>query len=93
MCDESTGRAYARPDASVYGPIMNRTYGITEVVGTSNEGVDLAIRSAISRTSKTVRHLDWFEVTQIRGYVRDGEVDHFQVSLKVGYRMEDSGAQ
>jgi flavin-binding protein dodecin len=68
---------------------MNRTYGISEVVGTSNEGVDAAIRNAVSRTSKTVRHVDWFEVTQIRGYVRDGEVDHFQVSLKVGYRMED----
>lgn len=68
---------------------MNRTYGIREVVGTSNEGVDAAIRNAVTRTSKTVRHLDWFEVTQIRGYVRDGEVDHFQVSLKVGYRMED----
>ncbi|MFA7323811.1 MAG: dodecin [Candidatus Nanopelagicales bacterium] len=68
---------------------MNRTYGISEVVGTSNEGVDSAIRNAVSRTSKTVRHVDWFEVTQIRGYVRDGEVDHFQVSLKVGYRMED----
>lgn len=73
----------------MYGRSMNRTYGISEVVGTSNEGVDAAIRNAVSRTSKTVRHLDWFEVTQIRGYVRDGEVDHFQVSLKVGYRMED----
>jgi flavin-binding protein dodecin len=72
---------------------MNRTYGITEVVGTSNEGVDAAIRNAVSRTSKTIRHLDWFEVTQVRGYVRDGEVDHFQVSLKVGYRMEDQNAQ
>ena len=72
---------------------MNRTYGITEVVGTSNEGVDAAIRNAVSRTSKTIRHLDWFEVTQVRGYVRDGEVDHFQVSLKVGYRMEDQKAQ
>ncbi|MDO9485081.1 MAG: dodecin family protein [Actinomycetota bacterium] len=68
---------------------MNRTYGITEVVGTSNEGIDEAIRNAVSRTSKTVRHIDWFEVSQVRGYVRDGEVDHFQVSLKVGYRLED----
>lgn len=72
---------------------MNRTYGITEVVGTSNEGIDAAVRNAVSRTSKTVRHVDWFEVTQVRGYVRDGEVDHFQVSLKVGYRMEDQNAQ
>ncbi len=77
----------------MYRPSMNRTYGITEVVGTSNEGVDAAIRNAVSRTSKTIKHLDWFEVTQVRGYVRDGEVDHFQVSLKVGYRMEDQNAQ
>ena len=62
-------------------------------MGTLGVRSNHAIRSAISRTSKTVRHLDWVEVTQIRGYVRDGEVDHFQVSLKVGYRMEDSGAQ
>ena len=68
---------------------MNRTYGITEVVGTSNEGIDEAIRNAVSRTSKTVRHIDGFEVSQVRGYVRDGEVDHVQVSLKVGYRLED----
>ena len=73
----------------MYGPSMNRTYGITEVVGTSNEGIDEAIRNAVSRTSKTVRHIDWFEVSQVRGYVRDGGVDHFQVSLKVGYRLED----
>lgn len=69
---------------------MNRTYGLTEVVGTSNEGVDEAIRNAVERTSKTVRHVDWFEVTQVRGYVRDGQVDHFQVSLKIGFRMEDN---
>lgn len=69
---------------------MNRTYGLTEVVGTSPEGIDDAIRNAIERTSKTVRHVDWFEVTQVRGYVRDGKVDHFQVSLKVGFRMEDN---
>ena len=83
------GRAYACSKCAVYGPNMNRTYGITEVVGTSNEGIDEAIRNAVSRTSKTVRHIDWFEVSQVRGYVRDGEVDHFQVSLKVGYRLED----
>lgn len=69
---------------------MNRTYGLSEVVGTSTEGIDAAIASAVERMSQTVRHVDWFEVTQIRGYVRDGVVDHFQVSLKIGYRMEDA---
>lgn len=68
----------------------DRTYGLTELVGTSREGVDEAIANAIHRAAQDTRHLDWFEVTQIRGYIRDGEVDHVQVSLKVGYRLEDA---
>ena len=66
----------------------NRTYSLTEIVGTSPEGIDQAIHNGIARASKTMRHIDWFEVTQIRGYVRDG-VDHFQVTLKLGFRLED----
>lgn len=66
----------------------NRTYSLTEIVGTSQEGIDQAIHNGIERASKSVRHIDWFEVTQIRGYVRDG-VDHFQVTLKIGFRLED----
>lgn len=69
---------------------MDRTYGLSEIVGTSEEGIDAAIRNAVDRMSQTVRHVDWFEVTQIRGYVREGKVDHFQVSLKLGYRLEDA---
>ncbi len=69
---------------------MDRTYGLSEIVGTSEEGIDAAIRNAVERMSQTVRHVDWFEVTQIRGYVREGKVDHFQVSLKLGYRLEDA---
>lgn len=69
---------------------MNRTYGLTEVVGTSRESVEDAIRNAVARVAKTTRHVDWFEVTQMRGYIREGNVDHFQVSLKLGYRLEDA---
>ena len=69
--------------------MADRTYALTEYVGTSREGVDEAIRGAIQRASKTQPHVDWFEVVQVRGYVRDGEVDHFQVTLKVGSRLED----
>lgn len=69
--------------------MTNRTYRLTEIVGTSPEGIDAAIRNGVSRAGKTIRHIDWFEVEQIRGYVLDGEVDHFQVSMKVGFRLED----
>lgn len=68
---------------------MERTYGLIEVVGTSATSIEDAVSSAIERTSKTTQHVDWFEVTQVRGYVRDGAVDHFQVSMKVGYRLGD----
>lgn len=69
---------------------MQRTYGLSEVVGTSKESIEDAIGSAIARYAKDKRHVDWFEMTQVRGYVRDGAVDHFQVTLKVGYRLEDA---
>jgi len=69
--------------------MTDRTYRISEIVGTSPDGVDQAIRNGIDRAGKTLRHLDWFEVTQVRGHVKDGQVDHFQVSLKVGFRLED----
>jgi flavin-binding protein dodecin len=70
--------------------MTNRTYGLTEIVGTSPEGVDAAIRNAVQRAGQTLRHLDWFEVLNIRGYIRDGEVDHVQVTMKIGYRLEDA---
>jgi len=69
--------------------MSSRTYALSEVVGTSPEGVDQAIRNGVERASKTLRHVDWFEVVEIRGYVRDGEVDHYQVGLKLGFRLED----
>lgn len=70
--------------------MTNHVYRVTEIVGSSHEGLDAAIRNAISRASQTVRHLDWFEVTQIRGQISEGQVEHFQVGLKVGFRIEDT---
>lgn len=70
--------------------MTNRTYRLTEIVGTSEVSVDDAIRSGIARAGQTLRHLDWFEVTEIRGYIRDGAVNHLQVGMKVGFRLEDS---
>ena len=69
--------------------MTNRTYRITEIVGTSDESIDSAIRNGIERVSKTVRHVDWFEVTEIRGNVQDGQIAHLQVGMKVGFRLED----
>ena len=69
--------------------MADRTYGLTEIVGTSTEGVDAAIGNGITRASSTVRHLAWFEVTQVRGFVSEGDVHHFQVTMKLGFRMED----
>ena len=70
--------------------MSERTYRVTEVVGTSPDGIEPAIRSAVSRAGQTLRHLDWFEGTQIRGQIVDGEVAHFQVGLKLGFRLEDA---
>jgi hypothetical protein len=68
---------------------VDRTYRITEIVGTSSEGIDQAISNGIARASRTLRHLDWFEVTQVRGHVVDGQVAHYQVGMKIGFRLED----
>lgn len=63
-------------------------YKMIELVGSSTAGVDDAIRQAIATAAKTVRHIDWFEVVETRGHVVDGAVAHFQVTLKVGFRLE-----
>jgi flavin-binding protein dodecin len=70
--------------------MSNRTYRVTEIVGTSPESIDAAIRNGLARAAETLRHLDWFEVTQIRGHLDEGGIDHIQVGLKVGFRLEDS---
>ena len=69
--------------------MADRTYRITEMVGTSPESIESAIRGAIARAGQTLRHVDWFEVTEIRGYIRDGALDHYQVGMKLGFRLED----
>jgi hypothetical protein len=65
-----------------------KTYSVSEVVGTSKQSVQQAVRNAVSRANQTLRNLDWFEVTSIRGDIRDGEVDDFQVTVKIGFRLE-----
>lgn len=69
--------------------MSNRTYRVTEIVGSSPDGIDQAVRNGIERAAQTLRHLDWFEVTGIRGQVKDQGVEHFQVTMKLGFRLED----
>jgi len=65
------------------------TYRLTEVVGTSKESIHQAVRNGVARAAETIRHLDWFEIKEVRGTVRDGQVDQFQVTLKLGFLVED----
>ena len=69
--------------------MAEHTYRVTEIVGTSHDSVADAIRNGIARAALTLRNLDWFETTEIRGHIVDGAVDHFQVTMKVGFRLED----
>ena len=65
------------------------TYKLIELVGTSQTSTDDAIRNAIEKASATLKHIDWFQVVETRGHVEDGRIAHFQVALKVGFRIED----
>ena len=67
-------------------------YRVIELVGSSAEGTDAAIRNAVARANETLRNLDWFEVKEIRGHVADGGIAHVQVTMKVGFRIEDTDA-
>ena len=67
----------------------DHVYSVSEIVGTSPDGIEPAIENALVRARKTLRNLDWFETTEIRGHLDDdGEVLHWQVTLKLGFRME-----
>jgi dodecin len=66
----------------------SHTYRVTEIVGTSTESIDDAIKGAVGRAAETLHGLDWFEVTEIRGHIEDGAVGHVQVGLKVGFRLD-----
>jgi dodecin len=68
--------------------MSDSVYSISEIAGSSAESVDDAIRGAVTRASKTLHNLDWFEVTNIRGRIENGRC-HFQVTLKVGFRLDE----
>ena len=69
--------------------MADHIYSISEIVGSSAVSVDDAIKGALARAAKTLHNLDWFEVTNIRGHIEDNQLSHFQVTLKVGFRVDD----
>jgi dodecin len=69
--------------------VADHIYRVAEIVGTSPDGVDAAIRNAVSRANETLRNLDWFEMTEIRGHLTDGQVADWQVTVKIGFRLDD----
>ena len=70
--------------------MSDHTYRVIKIVGSSPEGTDAAIRNAISRASDAMRGLDWFEVQSVRGNLDKGAIGYFQVTLKVGFRLEET---
>lgn len=69
--------------------MADRTYAVSEIVGTSTTDVNTAIRNGVARANQTLRNLDWFELVNVRGAIYEGEVNHYQVTLKVGFRLDD----
>ena len=67
------------------------TYPVTEIYGSSPTSIDDAIRNAVTSAGKSLRNLEWFQVTEIRGHIADGEVEHFQVGVKLGFRLDRDG--
>jgi len=68
--------------------MSGHVYKVVEIVGSSSKGTDDAIQNAIGRASKTLKNLDWFEVVETRGHIANGKIGHFQVTLKIGFRLE-----
>lgn len=81
---------YGHPARPEEPPMSTHTYKLTEIVGTSPDSIDDAIRNGIARAADTLHNLDWFEVTGVRGHLVDGAVGHFQVTMKIGFRLDDA---
>ena len=70
--------------------MSSNVYAVSEIVGSSTDSIEDAIENALTRARKTLRNLDWFEMTEVRGHLGDdGSVAHYQVSLKLGFKIED----
>jgi dodecin len=71
--------------------MSDHVYRVTEIVGSSASSSDDAIRNALDRANQTLRNLEWFEVVDVRGHIANGAIGHFQVTIKVGFRLDDAG--
>lgn len=72
--------------------MSDNVYKVVEIVGSSTESIQDAVRKGVARASKTLHHLDWFEVVETRGHIENGEVAHFQVTMKIGFKLDKPGA-
>ncbi len=73
--------------------MVDHVYKVLEIVGSSEQGIENAIENAIVKAGQTVRHMRWFEMTGVRGHIENGQVHHYQVSLRVGFTLEEEGAE
>ena len=71
------------------GRMAEHVYKKIEIVGSSPNGVEEAVHNALSRASKTIRNMRWFEVAETRGYIDEGKIEHWQVTLKIGFTLEE----
>jgi flavin-binding protein dodecin len=69
--------------------LTDHVYRLSEIVGSSTTSIDDAIRTAVRKASTTVRNIEWFQTQEVRGQVVDGDVAYFQVTMKIGFRVED----
>ena len=68
--------------------MSEHVYKTVEITGSSRESIDDAVRTAVAKAGQSLRHLDWFELVGVRGHLEDGQVSHFQVTIKIGFRLE-----
>jgi len=80
---------HSSAEGALISPMRDHVYKKVEIVGSSKTGIEDAVNNAIGRASKTLRNLRWFEVSEIRGHLENGQVAHWQVTVKVGFNLED----
>jgi dodecin len=68
--------------------MQDHVYKTTEIVGSSTDGIEDAVRRAVEKAAQSLRHMRWFEVSEIRGHIEEGAIGHWQVTVKIGFTME-----